>query len=54
MENARGDVIGDKTFGAGSIQKVIDMPDGSALILSVADARGLAEMILAFTETTPA
>jgi carboxyl-terminal processing protease len=36
MENARGDVVGDKTFGSGSIQKVIDMPDGSALILSVA------------------
>ncbi len=36
MENARGDVIGDKTFGSGSIQKVIDMPDGAALILSVA------------------
>ena len=36
MENARGDVVGDKTFGSGSIQKVIDMPDGAALILSVA------------------
>src|SRR5208283_4042498 len=36
MENARGDVIGDETFGSGSIQKVIDMPDGAALILSVA------------------
>jgi carboxyl-terminal processing protease len=36
MENARGDVLGDKTFGSGSIQKVIDMPDGSALVLSVA------------------
>src|SRR5271165_2028617 len=36
MENARGDVIGDKTFGSGSIQKLIDMPDGSALVLSVA------------------
>jgi len=36
MENARGDVLGGKTFGSGSIQKVIDMPDGSALILSVA------------------
>ena len=36
MENARGDVVGDKTFGLGSIQKVIDMPDGSALVLSVA------------------
>ncbi len=36
MENARGDVVGDKTFGSGAIQKVIEMPDGSALILSVA------------------
>lgn len=36
LENARGDVLGDKTFGLGSIQKVIDVPDGSALILSVA------------------
>jgi carboxyl-terminal processing protease len=36
MENARGDVVGDKTFGSGSVQKVIDMPDGAALILSVA------------------
>jgi carboxyl-terminal processing protease len=29
-------VVGDKTFGDGSIQKLIDMPDGSALILSIA------------------
>ena len=36
LENARGDVLGDKTFGSGSIQKVIEVPDGSALILSVA------------------
>jgi carboxyl-terminal processing protease len=36
LENARGDVVGDKTFGEGSVQKVIEMPDGSALILSVA------------------
>lgn len=36
LDNARGDVVGDKTFGDGSIQKLIDMPDGSALILSVA------------------
>ena len=36
LENARGDVVGDKTFGVGSIQKVIEIPDGSALILSVA------------------
>ncbi len=36
LENARGDVIGDKTFGDGSVQKLIEMPDNSALILSVA------------------
>jgi carboxyl-terminal processing protease len=36
LENARGDVVGDKTFGDGSVQKLIEMPDDSALILSVA------------------
>ena len=36
LENARGDVVGDKTFGDGSVQKVIEMQDNSALILSVA------------------
>jgi carboxyl-terminal processing protease len=36
LGNARGDVVGDKTFGDGSVQKTIEMPDGSALVLSVA------------------
>jgi carboxyl-terminal processing protease len=36
LENARGDVIGDKTFGDGSVQKTIEMPDGAALMLSIA------------------
>jgi len=36
LDNARGDVLGDKTFGNGSVQKVIEVPDGSALILSIA------------------
>ncbi len=36
LENARGDVVGDKTFGDGSVQKLIEVKDGSALILSVA------------------
>jgi carboxyl-terminal processing protease len=36
LENARGDVVGDKTFGVGSVQKVIELPDGAALILSIA------------------
>ena len=29
-------MVGDKTFGDGSVQKLIEMPDSSALILSVA------------------
>jgi len=36
LDNARGDVLGDKTFGTGSIQKTIDLRDGGALILSIA------------------
>jgi len=36
MENARADVVGDKTFGTGGVQKVIEIADGSALILTVA------------------
>jgi carboxyl-terminal processing protease len=37
LENSRGDVVGDKTFGEGSVQKVIELPEGEgALILSVA------------------
>jgi len=36
LENARGDVVGDKTFGEGSKQNVMELKDGSALILSVA------------------
>jgi carboxyl-terminal processing protease len=29
-------VVGDRTFGEGSVQKTLELPDGSALILSVA------------------
>jgi carboxyl-terminal processing protease len=36
LGNARGDVLGDKTFGSGSIQKVLELKDGGALLLSVA------------------
>ena len=53
MENARGDVIGDKTFGSGSIQKVIDMPDGSALMLSVAKYYSPSGKALQDTAVTP-
>src|ERR1700677_2979253 len=36
LENARGDGVGDKTFGDGAVQKLIEMPDNSALIFSIA------------------
>jgi carboxyl-terminal processing protease len=33
----RGDVVGERTFGLASEQKLITIPDGSALILTVAN-----------------
>ena len=53
MENARGDVVGDKTFGSGSIQKVIELQDGSALMLSVAKYYSPSGKALQDTAITP-
>ena len=53
MENARGDVLGDKTFGSGSIQKIIDLPDGSALMLSIAKYYSPSGKALQDTAITP-
>ncbi len=36
LDNKRADVVGEKTFGEGAQQKTFELPDGSALILSVA------------------
>ncbi len=36
LDNKRADLIGEKTFGEGAQQKTFDLPDGAALILSVA------------------
>ncbi|UWZ86169.1 S41 family peptidase [Occallatibacter riparius] len=36
----RGDVVGERTFGEGSVQKTIDLPDGAALLLTVAKYQG--------------
>lgn len=36
----RGDVVGERTFGEGSVQKTIELPDGSALLLTVAKYQG--------------
>ncbi|MGB0063384.1 MAG: S41 family peptidase [Terracidiphilus sp.] len=32
----RGDVVGERTFGEGAVEKTIDLPDGGALMLTVA------------------
>jgi carboxyl-terminal processing protease len=32
----RGDVVGERTFGEGSFQKSIELPDGADLLLTVA------------------
>lgn len=36
MDNKRADLVGEKTFGEGAQQKTFELPDGAALILSVA------------------
>ena len=35
-DNKRGQVVGEKTFGEGAQQKTFDLPDGGAVILTVA------------------
>lgn len=36
VDAKRGDVVGERTFGEGSVQKTIELPDGAALLLTVA------------------
>jgi carboxyl-terminal processing protease len=36
LDNHRGEVVGERTYGIGSLQKTIPLDDGSALILSIA------------------
>jgi carboxyl-terminal processing protease len=36
LDDKRGDVVGDRTFGEGAEQKTFVLPDGSALLLTVA------------------
>jgi carboxyl-terminal processing protease len=36
----RGDVVGERTFGEGSVQKTLELPDGAALLLTVAKYEG--------------
>jgi carboxyl-terminal processing protease len=36
QDDGRGTLVGEKTFGEGSVQKTFDLPDGGAIILSIA------------------
>ena len=36
LDRKRGDVVGDRTFGEGGMEKTFTLPDGSALLLTVA------------------
>jgi carboxyl-terminal processing protease len=36
LDHQRGDLVGSTTFGEGVVQKTINLPDGAALLLSVA------------------
>jgi carboxyl-terminal processing protease len=36
LDDKRGDLVGDRTFGEGSEQKTFTLPDGSALMLTIA------------------
>ena len=36
LDAKRGDLVGERTFGEGSVQKTIELPDGGALLLTVA------------------
>jgi carboxyl-terminal processing protease len=50
----RGDVVGERTFGEGSVQKVIDLPDGAALLLTVAKFESPAGKKIQDDAVTPA
>src|SRR5882757_1768953 len=53
LDNGRGDVLGDKTFGIGSVQKLIEVPDGSAVILSIAKYYSPAGKAIQDSSVTP-
>ncbi len=53
QDNKRGDLVGEKTFGEGSLQKTFDLPDGGAVILSIAKYRTPAGKQLEDDAVTP-
>ena len=53
VDAKRGDVVGERTFGEGSVQKTIELPDGAALLLTVAKYRGPAGKKIQDEAVTP-
>jgi carboxyl-terminal processing protease len=49
----RGDVVGERTFGEGSFQKSIELPDGADLLLTVAKYQSPAGTKIQDTAVTP-
>jgi carboxyl-terminal processing protease len=52
-DSKRGDVVGERTFGEGSVQKTIELPDGGALLLTVAKYQGPAGKKIQDVAVTP-
>jgi carboxyl-terminal processing protease len=53
LDNKRGDVIGDRSFGEGAVQKTIELPDGAAVILSIAKYDSPSGKAIQDTAVTP-
>jgi carboxyl-terminal processing protease len=53
LDTHRGDVVGARTFGIGSVQKLIPLPDGAAVILSVAKFHAPAGKAIQDSGVTP-
>lgn len=49
----RGEVVGGATFGEASVQKTIDLPDGAALLLTIAKYQGPDGKIIQDTAVAP-
>ena len=52
-DSKRGDVVGERTFGEGSMQKTIELPDGAALLLTIAKYEGPAGKKIQDEAVTP-
>lgn len=52
-DNDRAQLVGDRTFGSGSVQKQIPLPDGAVLFLSVAKYRAPDGKIIQKEAVTP-